>query len=288
MPGRHAATNGDWPTRQDAQITETLSTLDQLASDPSVVRRVLALTDLFITEKHLLNVHLVKRRTDAFRVLDVGCGSAEFLAQLVDDFPRAECVGLEPNAAALQRARARELPRCEFSAGSFEAARGQFDLVVCSEVYEHVADPGRLLDTLCASLVPGGYLSISTPSGWMYRTPRLYNLVKVLQNPGRFWRVYLHPERHWAEALPAHPAILPATLRRQLEARGLTVIQRQSALWWIQQPGLTDWLLLRINTRRAALLYYNWCRLLDAALNLWPPLRYWETRAIWLLRAPSP
>jgi len=35
------------------------------------------------------------------------------------------------------------------------------------------------------------------------------------------------------------------------------------------------------------LLYYNWCRLLDAALNLWPPLRYWETRAIWLLRAPS-
>jgi len=39
---------------------------------------------------------------------------------------------------------------------------GQFDLVTCIEVIEHVLAPGRLLKNLAASVAPGGCLVVST------------------------------------------------------------------------------------------------------------------------------
>lgn len=189
-------------------------------------------------------------------------------------------MGVDSNAESVDRARARCGPRRTVQCLPYTSVTGEFDIVVCSEVIEHVADLDHILDWLCDRVSSGGYLSISTPSGWMYRSPRLYNIYKCLQSPRRFVRLYLQPENQWCEAVVVHPVILPGKLRRRLEARGFALVLRLSALWWVQEPGALTWVFGRLGSSRAAATFYHWCRLLDSLLNVAPPLRCFESRAV--------
>ena len=77
------------------------------------------------------------------RVLDLGCGAGRFLAALRD--AGAEPVGVEIAEAAVERARA-NVPGADVRLlepdGTIPAAHGEFDLVWCSEVLEHIPDVG--------------------------------------------------------------------------------------------------------------------------------------------------
>ena len=44
----------------------------------------------------------------------------------------------------------------------------RFDVVVCSEVLEHVAEPKRVLEGIAAVLAPGGGGVITVPAGQRY------------------------------------------------------------------------------------------------------------------------
>ena len=100
------------------------------------------------------------------RALDVGCGAGllcEPLARLgaaVTGVDAAE----ENVAAAREHAAAMGLA-VEYRAGELaDLALGQFDLVTCMEVLEHVADKPAFVAALAASLAPGGLLILSTPN----------------------------------------------------------------------------------------------------------------------------
>lgn len=279
-----------WHQTQDAQIDEALEARREVFAHPSPVRRIWGLTDGLIAEKHVLNVVALMGSQQSFRLLDLGCGTGDLVARLAEQFPAAEFVGIDSNARSIAVAAARGLSRCTFVCAPFGAAQGPFDIVVCSEVFEHVLETDELLNTLRDLVTSGGHLSISTPSGWMYRTPRAYNVYKLLQDPSRFVRLYLRPERNWAEAVTIHPAILPSRLRRLLEGRGFSLVLRQSALWWFQEPGAAystfrAW--GRHQPARAATAFFHWIQLLEGAMNVFPPLRYFESRAILLMRKDS-
>ena len=101
--------------------------------------------------------------------LDVGCGAgllAEPLARL-----GAKVTGIDasPEVVAVARAHASESGlEIHYRAGDVQTLDGQFDLITCMEVIEHVANPASFLDALAERLAPGGLLIMSTPNatGW--------------------------------------------------------------------------------------------------------------------------
>jgi 2-polyprenyl-6-hydroxyphenyl methylase / 3-demethylubiquinone-9 3-methyltransferase len=101
--------------------------------------------------------------------LDVGCGAgllAEPLARL-----GAQVTGLDASAdliaVAQEHARASGLD-IDYRSGELAGLEGQFDLLTCMEVIEHVAEPAAFVGALARRLAPDGLLVVSTPNatGW--------------------------------------------------------------------------------------------------------------------------
>jgi 2-polyprenyl-6-hydroxyphenyl methylase / 3-demethylubiquinone-9 3-methyltransferase len=97
--------------------------------------------------------------------LDVGCGAgllAEPLARL-----GAKVTGLDasPGLIAVAREHAKAVGLdIAYRAGELSELEGQFDLITCMEVIEHVADPAAFVQALAKRVAPGGLLILSTPN----------------------------------------------------------------------------------------------------------------------------
>ncbi len=113
-------------------------------------------------------------------VLDIGCGAGHLTEALRRRFPDAEFSALDYSVSAI--ARAVDLyPEIDFVAANaycLPYAEGYFDLVVCNNIWEHVPDPLRMLDSIRRVLRQDGYLIISTPS--RYRFENLIRLARGL------------------------------------------------------------------------------------------------------------
>jgi SAM-dependent methyltransferase len=99
-------------------------------------------------------------------IVDVGCGdgTATILAAQVN--PGHRIVGLDWSADALRHARARGLTliRAEVEPSGLPIASGCADVVIMSELIEHLVDPDSALDEARRVLRPGGTLLLSTPN----------------------------------------------------------------------------------------------------------------------------
>lgn len=97
--------------------------------------------------------------------LDVGCGAgllAEPLARL-----GAEVTGLDatPEVIAVAREHAAAMGlEIDYRLGDVQELQGQYDLITCMEVIEHVADAAAFVKALAKRLAPGGLLVMSTPN----------------------------------------------------------------------------------------------------------------------------
>ncbi len=102
------------------------------------------------------------------RVLDVGCGGGI----LADSMARkgAQVLGIDLSTKALKVARLHAIeastPNVEYREVSAEdmasEAPGQFDVVTCMEMLEHVPDPSSVVRACAALARPGGWVFFST------------------------------------------------------------------------------------------------------------------------------
>lgn len=96
------------------------------------------------------------------RVLDLGCGTGRFLTALRE--AGAEPAGVEIAEAAAEIARATGVEvRITEPDGSLPYGHGEFDLVWCSEVLEHIPDVGQALFEIRRVLARDGRLLLTVP-----------------------------------------------------------------------------------------------------------------------------
>ena len=99
-------------------------------------------------------------------IVDVGCGDGTATAVAAQANPGHRIVGLDWSADALLRARAHGLAliRAEAEPGGLPIASGHADVVIMSELIEHLVDPDSVLEEVRRVLKPGGTLLLSTPN----------------------------------------------------------------------------------------------------------------------------
>src|SRR5712691_1300064 len=107
------------------------------------------------------------------RVLDVGSGQGDFAFALQARFPGIEILGLELSDAGVAIA-AEKVPAARFvqrdllePGEPLPALCGWATHAVCSEVLEHLDDPGRFLAHLLPYLAAGCRLVVTVPGGPM-------------------------------------------------------------------------------------------------------------------------
>ncbi len=111
---------------------------------------------------HVYQALVAARLTQDTRVLDLGCGRGGVMERL---HPQAGFVaGLDPDLRSLREHRAPALARSSGLAKALPYADDVFDLVCCSWVLEHLADPARVFAKVSRVLAPGGRFVFLTPN----------------------------------------------------------------------------------------------------------------------------
>lgn len=96
------------------------------------------------------------------RLLDVGCGAGELGAWMIRRGWRVD--GIEPSAAACERARARGVEARQGTLDSVELEPDAYDAVSFSHSLEHIGDPVAGLEKAKGALRRGGSVGISVPN----------------------------------------------------------------------------------------------------------------------------
>jgi SAM-dependent methyltransferase len=196
-----------------------------------------------------------------FRVLDIGAGDGlvlDWLSKTIQD--RAELIGLELNADAVQRMREKGYDAYECSASSaYPFDDGHFDVVFAGEVIEHVIDPDAMLLECRRVLRPSGTLVVTTPNllAWHNRLLMLLGVTpffvehSYIQTYGPMYSLRRRP------SVPVgHLRIYNLTPLKALLARNGFVVKTVQGCAFLPIPGLftLDKAISRIRPALASLL----------------------------------
>ncbi|MGH7553290.1 MAG: class I SAM-dependent methyltransferase [Longimicrobiales bacterium] len=130
------------------------------------------------------------------RLLEVGCGGGHVLEQ----FPGLDRTGVDLSAGMLKRARRRVGPSVRLIQSQAERLpfqSGSFDVVVCTEVLEHILNPPEVIRELMRVAKPGGRVIVSIPceanidraKRLLRRIPGLRRLLHTLADDGNEWHL---------------------------------------------------------------------------------------------------
>ena len=133
------------------------------------------------------------------KVLDVGCGEGRHIFGILNEFEDVYCYGLDQDIPSLNKCKEGleffkelDLNSTVFQQGSIYQLpfkENFFDLIICSEVLEHLDDYHAAIDEIYRVLKPGGKFLSSVPSYWPEKI--CWSLSSGYQNmPGGHVRIF--------------------------------------------------------------------------------------------------
>ena len=119
----------------------------------------------------LKRFHFISAVIDTCRpkiVVDIGCGTGAHLTYpLAERHSCTEFVGTDNDAASIEYAKKTyKLPNLKFSSEHADYQDHLFQLIIASEVLEHVEEPIAFLGEIKNSLADGGKVILTVPNGY--------------------------------------------------------------------------------------------------------------------------
>ena len=196
------------------------------------------------------------------RVLDIGCGTgAGLTVPLAHAYPEIEFLGVDSDTLSIRQAQQSSCPPNLRFLIEQPVPERQFDLVIASEVLEHVEDPPAFIASLRGFVRPGGRLVVTVPNG--YGPFEFFSLIEVLLNLSgaqRILRAIKHRGRTGTPSAPTGDAVTLAVsphvnffsrraLMRLFGAAGLRLHRFQPTTFLcgylidslIRGPRIADW-----------------------------------------------
>jgi ubiquinone biosynthesis O-methyltransferase len=141
--------------------------------------------------ERMIHESFASRATRDIRILDVGCGNGSQLA--IPLLNRGfSLTGIDIDERSISRAKtlASGVLNSQFICARPEdlSSDSSFDVVILSEVLEHLKEPEALLKAAVARIVQGGILIVTVPNGhgefewdsWLFNRLKLQNVVNAL------------------------------------------------------------------------------------------------------------
>jgi SAM-dependent methyltransferase len=212
--------------------------------------------------------HMALRAGD--RVLDLGCGEGRHVIATGFAVP-VHCIGVDLSLEDLLTAAGRlaetglvDGARADLTCADalrLPFANDSFDVIICSEVLEHIADYPAVLREIRRLLKAGGVLAASVPRYWPERL--CWALSDAYHaNEGGHIRIFRSGQlkreveacgmtryrRHWAHALHSPFWWLKCLFWEQQETSRLVALYHRFLVWdLMERPRLTQWLEALLN-----------------------------------------
>jgi 2-polyprenyl-3-methyl-5-hydroxy-6-metoxy-1,4-benzoquinol methylase len=259
--------------KQDAQ-SQLIALLETLYTSRNPTRRW-----LHCTRRDWLLAKIAEcARERPGRALEVGFGAGVYLRALANHYDEVIGTDLSQHKLEYARARTADLANLRVLVDDITDSRlpaRSFDLVLCSEVLEHINDPSGAITGIRRVVAPGGLLVVSTPQ----RHSLMELACKLAFMPGVINLV----RRVYGEAVfeTGHISLMTESeMTRALEAAGFHIRQRfKSGLYLplvaefagISGMRLERWLEERL--RGGALSWALWTQyyVAKAEPGHWPP-----------------
>jgi len=98
------------------------------------------------------------------RILDLGCGDGEFIKEILKKYSRKKITGVDISPSRIARLK-QEFPSIDLLCEDIlknSLKKEQFDLIICSQVIEHIQNEEEIIQEFNRLLRKGGYLYVTS------------------------------------------------------------------------------------------------------------------------------
>ncbi len=134
-------------------------------------------------------IGLIPKRKN-MKILDAGCGEGQLLSMVLKKFglSNLKLYGTDITSISLESAKKR-IENAEFSLQDLRNLDYKdefFDLIMCTEVIEHIPEYKKVLKEFERILKKGGILIISFPNEFLWNVSRFFLGRKSIKNPDHY------------------------------------------------------------------------------------------------------
>lgn len=179
-------------------------------------------------ERHLSNNRVIRRREIVLdllrefikpddRVLNLGCGVGAYSHYIAQRFNRTEALSLDVNLKSLKAGKEHNYITAPINADALHLPLGEqaFEIVLMTEVIEHLKEQSQLLSEVRRVTRNGGYLVLTTSP---IKSDMFYNLLRKMRETQVFGLTV--DKTHQCEQHPRQ-------LRKSLEVCGFVVVKEK-------------------------------------------------------------